>query len=254
MEPRPPDPHTDLIDRVAPTKRCAGRPAGYQHWRSLLFMHWPVPIDMLRPLVPRELELDLFDGRAYVGIVPFVMEGIRPWWCPRRWGFHFLETNVRTYVLHRHRPGVYFFSLEASSRIAVKTARAFWGLPYHYAQMSMRKTETCTTYTSRRAPGGDAFSVRYRVGPSLGPALPDSQAFFFLERYLLFVERDDSIACGQVCHTPYPAHSAVIEEVDDQLVSAAGLPPVRGLPEFAHFSPGVDVEVFPLRSASPKSP
>ena len=108
-----------MIDRIAPTRRPAGTAAGFQRWRSLLFLHWPVPVEVLRSLIPAELDLDLHDGVAYVGVVPFAMQGIRPWWCPEALAFNFLETNVRTYVLNGGKPGVYFFSLDANSRAAV---------------------------------------------------------------------------------------------------------------------------------------
>ena len=129
-----------VIDRVSPTHRPSGPARGYQQWRSLLFLHWPVPINVLRLLVPAELELDLLDGVAYVGVVPFVMQGVRPRWWPQRGAFEFLETNVRTYVHHQGRPGVYFFSLDAASRLAVWAARRFWGLPYFHAEMRMTQT------------------------------------------------------------------------------------------------------------------
>ena len=250
MNAAPSAPYDLTIDRITPTQRCAGRPAGYQSWRSLLFMHWPVPIDTLRRLVPAKLELDLYDGCAYVGLVPFAMRAIRPWWCPKALGFNFLETNVRTYVVHRGRPGVYFFSLEASSRIAVNLARSIWALPYHYARMTMHHADAEMRYSSHRVRGGDSLSVRYRVGSSLPPSTLGSLEFFFLERYLLFVERQGAIFSGQVFHSPYPVQTAFVDEVDDQLIAAAGLQKVQGLPALTHYSAGVDVEVFPLQRIS----
>lgn len=73
-----------MVDRIEPTRRPRGRIAGYQRWRSLLFMHWSVPVDLLRPLVPAGMELDLYEDKAYIGIVPFRMEGVRPWWWPEK--------------------------------------------------------------------------------------------------------------------------------------------------------------------------
>ena len=111
-----------------------------QKWHDLLFAHWTVPIDNLRPLVPRELDLDLRDGKAYVAVAPFWMSCIRGRAMPPLPGLHtFPELNVRTYVKYQGIPGVYFFSLDAASRIAVKGARAFYGLPYFFADMSIQK-------------------------------------------------------------------------------------------------------------------
>ncbi len=239
-----------MIDRIAPTRRPADRVAGFQHWRSLLFMHWAVPVEVLRPLVPAELSLDLYGEIAYVGVVPFVMEGVRPHWCPKWCAFNFLETNVRTYVLCNDRPGVYFFSLEASSRIAVLTARTMWGLPYHYARMKMTYSGDEIAYHSRRASNGAVHQARFKLGEAMGPSEPDTLEHFLLERYLLYVKRGSQILCGQVHHTAYPVQRVELIEVQDELMAAAGLPPVSSPPVFAHFSGGVDVEVFALQSTS----
>ena len=209
-------------------------------------MHWPVPIKVLRRLVPDQLELDLYENEAYVGIVPFQMEGVRPWWWPKSWAMNFLETNLRAYVICDGQPGVYFFSLEASSRLAVWAARAGWGLPYHFATTNVKRTDDLIAYTTHRPRGGPRHTVRFRVGDPLGPSEIGSLQYFFLERYLLFVERRGKVYSGQVHHSPYPAHNATVLDVQDDLSAAAGLPAVTTPPAFAHFSPGVDVEVFPL--------
>src|SRR5688572_14478242 len=125
-----------MIDRVSPTKRPEGTNAGTQNWRELLFVHWTFEPEIMRKLVPDVLELDLWEGRAYVGLVPFAMEDVRPAFSPRVLGMDFLETNLRTYVVHNGEPGVWFFSLEAASRLAVKAARMMWGLPYFHAEMT----------------------------------------------------------------------------------------------------------------------
>jgi uncharacterized protein len=235
-----------MIDRLAPTRRPSGPPRGYQQWRSLFFLHWPVATDILRPLVPAPLELDPWDGQVYVGLVPFRMGGVRPAWCPPALAFQFLETNVRTYVLHRGEPGVYFFSLDASSRIAVAIARRFWSLPYFHAHMEWEQQGDVVTYRSQRAGSRAKCFVRGRLGEAIGESRPGSPEFFFLERYLLFAQRGERIARGQVHHQPYPAQRVAIESLEDELVAATGLPAVAGLPAFAHYAAGVDVEIFPL--------
>ena len=224
-------------------------PSGYQEWRSLLFLHWPVRVETLRALVPSGLELDLYQGTAYVGVVPFAMQGVRPRWCPKRFAFDFLEANVRTYVSHRGRPGVFFFSLEAASRIAVWAARAFWSLPYHLAEMSLLQQGDEFVYESRRRSNGARHKVRYRLGAKLGESEPGSLEFFLLERYLLFTEHRGAIYAGQVHHAPYPAQAAEVLELEDELIEAAGLGPCSGPPVFVHYAWGVDVEVFGLRPA-----
>jgi uncharacterized protein len=125
------------IDRLAPSVRPSERAVMWQKWWDLLFVHWPIAPEALRPLVPPQLELDLFDGNAYVGLIPISMTGVRPVGLPAVagvWSFH--ESNVRTYVRLRDRdPGVWFFNLEAASTIAVRLARWLFYLPYHYAHM-----------------------------------------------------------------------------------------------------------------------
>ncbi len=242
----PTEPENVPIDRIAPTTRPDSRVRGAQRWRSLLFAHWSVPVDALRSIVPDALELDLLDGVAYVGVVPFAMEGVRPSWWPERLAFQFLETNVRAYVVHRGVPGVYFFSLEAASRLAVIAARTFWGLPYHHARMSIVRHGTEIRYETRRRSSGARFAARYHVGEPLGASRPGTLEHFLLERYVLFVERRGHVFSGRVHHAPYPVHRAEIVEIEDELIAAAGLPEVAGAPAFVHYSHGVDVAIFGL--------
>ena len=234
-----------MLDRVAPSRR-PDRPAdGWQRWRRLLFVHWAVPAEAMRPLVPRELELDLYDGVLYVGVVPFAMEAVRPSWLPRAAALDFLETNVRTYVHHRGMPGVYFLSLEAASALACVAARATFGLPYFWASMKMGERDGVVTYETDRRVGGPARArFRYRIADPLGPSRDGTLQHFLLERYLLFVERGGEIVHGQVHHAPYPARAAVVLECEQTLTSRAGLPVQSRPPDAVHYSEGVDVEVF----------
>lgn len=239
------------MDRVAPSRRPPGRNAGTQRWRDLLFLHWEVDPQQLRPLVPAQLELDLFEGRAFVGVVPFLMRSIRPSWWPGP-AFDFYETNLRTYVQRGgDEPGVYFFSLEASSWLAVQAARKGWGLPYHHARMSGADNEGRVApgdelaYQSSRRDGRADFRVRCRVGEALPAPQLGGLEHFLLERYYLYNVRGGTLQRGTVHHVPYPAHDAVVLDVRDGLLAAAGLSGIGArAPDIAHYSPGVDVEVF----------
>lgn len=240
-----------MIDRIAPTRRPQGKNDGTQRWESLLFCHWEIPAAVLRELVPAELEIDTFDGSAFVATVPFKMREIRPNWLPRSLAFNFFETNVRTYVVHRGRPGVYFFSLDASSRLAVWAARTGWALPYYYAQMSFARNDALgqMSYQSRRPANKDGLGshhVTFRVGNEIGESKPDTLEHFLFERYLLFVKRNSKIHVGTVHHKPYSVHAATVDTMEDRLLEAAAIKGITSPPPLVHYSPGVDVEVFAI--------
>jgi len=156
-----------------------------QTWNDLLFAHWPIEPALLRPLVPRSFELDTFDGAAWVGVVPFWMSGVALRGLPPLPAFP--ELNVRTYVTAGDRAGVYFFSLDATSPLAVWGARTFLNLPYFRAAMSVSSSEE-VHYTSRRrgSEGVDEFRAAYRPdGTSFHPA-PGTLEWFLTERYCLY--------------------------------------------------------------------
>lgn len=233
------------LDRISPTKRPQGRNSGTQSWRDLLFVHWAFPVAAVRAVVPPSLELDPWDDEMLVGVVPFAMQRVRSAWMPPGTGLTFLETNLRTYVHHRGRPGVYFFSLEAASWLAVKVARVGWSLPYHHASMSTVRTADHVVYRSERKgdPARTGLEVEYEIQDKLGVSEPGSLEHFLLERYLLFSERREQLLMGQVHHAPYPVHRARVLSLSESLCQATGLP-APGAVRHAHFSPGVDVEVF----------
>jgi uncharacterized protein YqjF (DUF2071 family) len=236
--------HCVELDRISPTRRPEGANSGTQNWRELLFLHWTLPPEALRKLIPAQVELDLWDGQAYVGMVPFRMEKIRPSWLPGLFAMDFLELNLRTYVHFKGRPAVWFFSLEASSWLAVNAARTGWSLPYHHATMKTSRAGQRVLYDSARKSGDATFVVDYEIGDQLGASVPGTLEYFLLERYLLLSERRGKILEGQVHHTPYVAHRVKVNEVRQSIIDAAGMPAQTSPPACAHFSPGVDVEVF----------
>ena len=244
---------TIMIDRIAPTKRPPGSPVGSQSWRNLLFLHWEVPAHALAALLPRELTVDTFEGRAYVGVVPFTMRDVRVSWAPPvPTARHFHELNVRTYVHYQGRdPGVWFFSLDAASSLAVIGARAGFHLPYYRATMDLDMTGAQVHYKScRRWPGPKPAELQasYTIGDPIGAAEPGSFEHFLGERYILYAQpMVGKLLLGQVHHTPYPLHRATVSEVRESMVRAAGLPDPQGPPHLL-YSPGVDVEIFGLRA------
>jgi len=223
-------------------------PLGFQRWRSLLFVHVAVPVERLRPLVPAALALDTFEGRAYVGIIPFAMHDVRPLRAlpPVPTAAAFLETNVRTYVRHGERAGVWFFSLEAASSLAVLGARAGFGLPYFRASMSCARDGQDVHYRSRRlwpGPRPATLDVRYSPGDSLGHARLGTLEHFLVERYTLFALRRGRLIRGDVRHTPYPLRRARVPALAQTLLAAAGLP-ADGERAPDLYSDGVDVDIL----------
>jgi uncharacterized protein YqjF (DUF2071 family) len=217
---------------------------GLQSWRGLLFLHWPVPYAVVRPTVPAALPIDLRDGKAWVSVVAFDIATARPPLVPGGGGLDFLETNARTYVrLPGGEPGVWFFSLDASSRVAVAGARLAYGLPYHHARMARERDGDAEVYRSaRRGPEAPGLEVRYRVGDPLGTAIPGSLDAFLVERYALQVARRGGISTVRVRHDPYPLRAVEIDSVSEDLLAAAGIERPDE-PPLAHWSDGVDVEV-----------
>jgi len=227
-----------------------------QVWRGLGFLHWRVDPSAIAALLPTGLEVDTFGGAAYVGIVPFTipvsqLAGVR---FPIAPSFH--ELNLRTYV-HRagSDPGVWFFSLDAASRLAVWGARFGYSLPYFHARMSMRSRRDhdglSIDYRSRRNGGDDApgaeFRARYGPRGPAAPASPGSLEFFLVERYLLYSRIGDALASARVHHAPYPIQAASASDVAETLTSAAGLPRTIGPPDHVCYASEVDVRIFPSR-------
>ena len=244
---------TTAIDRVAPTVRPDRRVVMFQKWRSLLFLHWAVPPDEVRKLLPTGLELDLHEGTAYVGLVPFTMRGIRPVGLPAvRWLSDFHETNVRTYVhIHGRDPGVWFFSLDAANPVAVAIARALFHLPYYHARMSLtHHPGGAITYRSTRLKAGASPAACHISGRPVGavsPAEVGTLEHFLLERYYLYSTRRGRLYRGQVHHSPYPAQAAETLDIEETLLDAAGLVRLPDRP-LVHFAKGVDVEIFGLQA------
>jgi len=237
------------LNRIKP-ERPEGSNSGTQRWRELLFVHWSYDPAVVRKLVPPQFELDLWEGRAWVGAVPFRMEATRPSWLPKRAALDFLETNVRTYVHHDGKPGVFFLSLEASSWLAVRAARLGWSLPYHHAEMTVVRDEGRVAYGTARKNGPGKLDVVYDVGDELGASEVGTLQHWLLERYYLFVEHRGKTMVGQVHHVPYPARKASLVRLEQDLLAADGLP--EGRFETVHFSEGVEVEVFgPAEFAAP---
>jgi uncharacterized protein len=218
-----------------------------QVWRHLGFLHWPIDGSAIAPLLPPGLQVDTFEGNAYLGVVPFTIPLSRTTWLglPVAPAFH--ELNLRTYVHREGRdPGVWFFSLDAASRLAVAGARLGYHLPYFDARMSMELSDgPSIEFRSRRLAAGlpAEFSGRYRPTGPAAPAPVGSLEFFLAERYLLYAWNGRRLSMARVHHAPYPLQPGAAIDVRQSLTTAAGLPPMLAPPPLVHYAGELDVRI-----------
>lgn len=240
-----------------PDRRQTSRPAGprwmSQTWSNLLFMHWPVDEAILAPYLPRPLEVDQHEGTGWIGLIPFQMQKVRPVVGPPIPGLSsFGEVNVRTYVMHHGEPGVWFFSLDASSPLAVWLARTVFHLPYYRASIKSDQDEAGFRFRSRRRtksePGAD-LEVAWQPGAPLGRIKPGSLDWFLTERYRLFTAVKNEIRSVEIRHEPWPLRHATLQHFESSLIEATGLPTPTGAPVL-HHSDELAVEVWPVRSTT----
>jgi uncharacterized protein YqjF (DUF2071 family) len=224
----------------------------FQQWRELLFLHWEYSVAEIQRTLPEGLFVDTFGEKAYLGVVPFFMQNIRPRFVPAVPGIsNFMEMNLRTYVHDRAGvPGVWFYSLDANQRLAVAIARRFFHLPYEYATMTSSRTAPgAIRYHSRRhgaAAQGRECCFEYAPGAELPPPAPTSLEFFLVERYRLYATANGRLWRGAVFHQPYPLCRAEVTAWNEHLLSLNGFQPAGRPPDHVIMSRGVDVTVFPL--------
>lgn len=220
----------------------------HQAWHNLLFIHFRVPLELLRRVVPGTLPLDTFDGHAYVGVVPFMMRNVRPRFLPAvpRLSF-FPELNVRTYVTLDGRPGVYFFSLDAGNPLAVEIARTTFGLPYFNAAMECIVNSDTVEYASTRTDSRGAaayFRATYRPASAVFTAEKDSLEYFLTARYCLYtVGADDGVSRAEIHHKPWPLQRADCEIETDTMLQQIPLPSPDRAPHLLYVR-GIDVIVW----------
>ena len=222
-------------------------------WLDLLFAHWPVDADTLAARLPAGLELDIRDGQAWLGIVPFTMADVAPRGLPPLGRFsEFPEINVRTYVTHRGSPGIFFLSLDAASRSTVEGARRVFHLPYFNARMSSTRADGTINYRSRRADrrGSPAsFEARFRPTGPVETAADGSLEVWLTDRKRLFsVDRRGRIWRTEIEHPSWPLQPAEAEVGGNTMAAAAGLL-LPGRPPHLRFASRLDVRAWPPRPA-----
>lgn len=225
-----------------------------QTWHDLLFAHWPVLPEVLNPRIPQGLKLDLFKGQAWIGVVPFRMSGIKlRGILPVPTATQFPEINVRTYVVKDGKPGVFFFSLDAESRLAVAVARRLYHLPYHHARIHVASSGDWIEYHSQR-PTSARFRARYRPTGDVRLAEPGTLEHWLTERYCLYTTgQHQTIHRGDIHHPPWPLQPAEAEIMANTLGEANGIA-LPDMPPLLHFARRLAVFVWPLVPATSPSP
>jgi uncharacterized protein len=222
-------------------------PVMYQTWSWLAFLHWPYPPAVVQRLLPAGLRAHTFDGRAWVGLTPFVLGDLRTPVAPvPPWFRRFPETNVRTYVVGPDgREGLWFFSLDAARLEPVLVARATFALPYMWSAMTVERDGPVVRYHSRRrwpGPTPAASAVTVEVGERVVPGELGGLDHHLTARWQLYTTLGPLLARATVDHEPWPLHRAAVRELDSDLVAAAGLPVPQGEP-VVHWSPGVRTRI-----------
>lgn len=220
-----------------------------QTWHDLLFAHWPIAPETMRPLVPPPLGLDVFEGRCWIAIAPFHMSGVRLRWLPPVPGLSaFPELNVRTYVTYGGKAGVYFFSLDAASRGAVWGARRTYRLPYFFAHMKLEAGDEWYHYRSSREANPAELEVRYRPTPAASRRAPGTLDRWLTERYCLYTVAGGTVYRAEIHHQPWPLEEAAAEFETNSMASAAGIR-LPAIPPLLHFSKQLEVLIWPLKKA-----
>lgn len=240
-----------LSQRLVQQQAPAGFPVMRQRWAELGFFHWAVSPELICSRLPEGLHVDTFDGTAWLGIVPFLMQRIRPVGLPPLpWLSWFHELNVRTYVHDDSgTPGVWFFSLDCNQPLAVEMARRFFHLPYQHAKMGSKIAEGSVEYHSRRKSPKAAEAVfNYPRPTAPKPAIMGSLEWFLVERYTLFsVDQKGNLHSGRVHHAPYEIETMSHGECSTLPFLWNGFTEPDTPPVSLISANPVDVTVFPLR-------
>jgi uncharacterized protein len=227
----------------------------YQTWSCISFLHWSYEPAVLRQLLPYRLRPQTFDGRAWVGVTPFLLEDLRTPVAPALpWFTSFPETNVRTYVVGPDgREGLWFFSLDAGRLEPVLVARSTYALPYVWSVMAVERDGAIVRYRSRRrwpGPTPATSAITVEVGDPLGRGELGEFDHYLTARWQLYTTLGPVLARSNVEHEPWPLHRAVVRELESNLLTAAGLPAPEGEP-LVHWSPGVHTRISALRPLRP---
>lgn len=239
-----------MEQRLAARRVPLGRAVMRQRWAGLLFLHWEVDADWIVGQLPDGLHVDTHDGKAWIGVVPFFMDRVRPVVLPPvPWLSWFLELNVRTYVHDSEgNPGVWFFSLDCNQPVAVEIARRLFHLPYQHAAMRAETQGSRIRYHSRRKTKAAEEAVfDYEIASVCSPAVEGSLEWFLVERYILFSsDPQGRLFHGRVHHDPYRIAVADCDAWSTEPLRNNGFPVPEEGPSSMLVAAPVDVMIYPL--------
>jgi uncharacterized protein YqjF (DUF2071 family) len=242
------DENSRLATRLAMRERPLGPPSLTAKCRQVSFLHWPANADRVQRFLPAGLRADTHRGGAYVTMTHFKVQNAKNGkakWIPSA---SFNAVTLRTYVIDATgTPGVWLFSIDASSRTLRFLARDILGLPYYHANVHVRHKDNCVAYRARRTRGDHRAECKLTVAVdhSLREAEPGTLEFFLLERYATFSVRSDAVVRSRIYHAPLVLHNGSVESLEQSYCTAAGLPELQDEPLF-QFCHRIDAEVFPF--------
>jgi len=206
----------------------------YQEWNNAIFLHWQVDLTELKKFVPKELEIDLFEGKPWVSMVAFTMEKMRP---KNMISFppisNFDEINIRTYVKYKGKTGVYFLSIEGGSIVSCKLAKGISELPYRYSKIKREEN----SFNSSNTDFNDELKIEYIIGEKVSKK--DKIDKWLTERYALFQDTESSINAFEIHHVEWPINNINIEKINLNYSKFEKL--INNNPDKAQYSKGVDV-------------
>ncbi|MFC3747960.1 YqjF family protein [Paenibacillus sp. GCM10012306] len=222
-----------------------------QGWNKVLFAHWPVSEASVSPFIPPGLELQQWEGRPWISVVPFQMDPLLVRGLPPLPFVHtFLELNIRTYVIKDGKPGVFFLNMDASSLPAVTGARVLTYLPYNYADMTLQSEGHGVRYISKRQTklGEAVFNGVYSAAQSVPVhAIPGTLLHWLTERYCLFaVSSKGNLYVGDIHHQPWPLQEAKLQLDQHTSTKALGLAH-ESEPSFLTYTERLEVLLWPLK-------
>lgn len=211
-----------------------GKWSYYQEWNNALFLHWKIPVEVLQKLIPKKLKLDTINGEAYVSLVAFTMQKIRPKNLPAvKFISDFDEINLRTYIDIDSKKGVYFLNIEAAKTLSVFIAKALSGLPYEKSSIQRSNRQ----YKSMNQLKKFHLDVNFDIKNML--TSKTELDLWLTERYCLYLDKNEKLYRYDIHHKEWNIKTVKINQLEVNY--SIGELTLNGNPDLVHYSDGVEV-------------